>query len=205
MLARLTRGASKLERRETINKFNLEVQMNSGKKIVLSTCVALALVASSAWGETIGAAVDDAALTAKVKTSLIENPATKARQINVETNNGVVQLNGFVDSAVAKAEAEKAAKAIAGVQRVDNNLQVGTGERTAGMAMNDTAITAKVKAALIADSRTKAHQIEVSTNKGIVSLGGFVTSSAEKQAAEAVTENVTGVVKVQNGIKVGRN
>jgi len=179
--------------------------MNNGKKIVLSTCVALALVASSAWGETIGAAVDDATLTAKVKTSLIDNPATKARQINVETNNGVVQLNGFVDSALARAEAEKAAKSIAGVRSVDNNLQVMAGERTAGMAMDDTAITAKVKAALIADSRTKAHQIEVSTNKGVVSLGGFVSSGAEKLAAAAVTENVTGVVKVENGIKVGRN
>lgn len=179
--------------------------MNNGKKLVLSTCVALALVASSAWADSMGASIDDAALTAKVKTSLVENPATKARQIDVETSNGVVQLNGFVDSAAARAEAEKAALSIAGVKSVDNNLQVRAGERTATIAMDDTAITAKVKSALIADSRTKAHQIEVKTYKGVVSLGGFVSSSAEKQAAESVTENVSGVVKVENGIKVGKN
>lgn len=178
--------------------------MNNSKKAVLGVCVALAMAASSAWAEPVGTMVDDATLTAKVKTTLIENPATKARQINVDTKDGVVQLNGVVDSLVAKNEAERAALSIAGVKSVDNNLQVKTGERTAGAVVDDSAITAKVKAALIADSRTKAHQIEVKTYKGVVSLGGFVATDAEKQAAESVTGNVVGVVKVENGIKVGR-
>ena len=180
--------------------------MNNIKKAMLGSCVALVLAASSSWAaeSAMGAAIDDATLTAKVKSTLIENPATKARQINVETKHGVVQLNGFVDSAESRQAAEVAANSIPGVVSVDNNLEVKAGVRTAGNAIDDTAITGKVKTALIADKRTKAHQIEVKTYKGVVTLGGFVASDAEKQAAGAITEGVSGVVKVENGIKVGK-
>jgi hyperosmotically inducible protein len=47
--------------------------------------------------ESPGEVVDDSVLTAKVKSALIADPVTKARQINVETYRGVVQLGGFVD------------------------------------------------------------------------------------------------------------
>ena len=43
-----------------------------------------------------------ASLTAKVKAGLIDDPVTKAGQINVETYRGVVQLGGFVDNAAAE-------------------------------------------------------------------------------------------------------
>jgi len=179
--------------------------MKNIKNAMLGSCIALVLVTGSSWAESMGTAVDDATLTAKVKSTLIENPATKARQINVETKAGVVQLNGFVDTLAAKQAAETAAASVPGVVSVDNNLEVKAGERTAGAAIDDSAITGKVKTALIADSRTKAHQIEVKTYKGVVTLGGFVASANEKQAAESIAQSVNGVVKVENGIKVGRN
>lgn len=181
--------------------------MNDIKKTLLGSAMALVLATGSVWaadsmGTSMGTKMDDAALTAKVKTALIDNPATKARQIDVETRDGVVQLNGFVDNASIKTVAEQTAMNISGVTSVNNNLQIRTGERTAGAAVDDATITGRVKAALIADNRTKARQIEVKTYKGIVTLGGFVTSSAEKQAAESVTGSVAGVVKVENGLQV---
>ena len=181
--------------------------MNMRKNALLSACIALSLAATSAWAsETYaGSVVDDSAVTAKVKAALIENPNTKARQIHVETNNGMVQLNGFVDSANEKMAAESAAKAIAGVQSVDNNLQIRSGERSIDAALDDGAITAKVKTALLSDSRTKGYEVKVTTNKGVVSLGGFVATAAEKDAAEALAENVAGVAKVENGILVGKH
>jgi len=167
--------------------------------------MAMVLVCGASWSVMAENAIDDASITAKVKTALVENPATKARQIDVDTKNGVVQLNGFVDTAEAKSEAESAARNINGVKSVDNNLQVRSGTpRTMGNAVGDSEITAKVKSALIGDARTKAYQIEVKTYKGVVSLGGFVSSSTEKSAAEDVAKNVNGVVKVENGIQVGR-
>jgi len=177
--------------------------MTYAKKIV-AACMAMSLFLGATWSVMADNAMDDTAITTKVKTALIENPATKARQIDVDTRNGVVQLNGFVDTAEAKSEAENVARTITGVKSVDNNLQVRNGARTMGNAVGDAEITAKVKSALIGDSRTKAYQIEVKTYKGVVSLGGFVASASEKTAAEDVAKNVEGVVKVDNGIKVGR-
>lgn len=178
--------------------------MKKSNLLVLSMGMVMGMTATALWAadSTAGNVVDDSIVTAKVKTALIENPATKARQINVETKHGVVQLNGFVESAAEKQAAETAAKQVNGVMQVSNNLQLRSGERTAGAAIDDTTITAKVKAALVGDSRTKAHQVEVKTYNGVVSLGGFVSSEAERQAAAQVAQNVAGVVKVENGVMV---
>ena len=163
------------------------------------------ILASSVALSSPGSVIDDATITTKVAAALVGNPATKAYQIDVDTKNGVVQLNGFVDSSSAKSEAEKSTRTVEGVKFVDNNLEIRDGSHSVGSVIDDSAITAKVKTALIVDSRTKAYQIEVTTFKGIVSLGGFVSTEAEKQAAGEVAMHVEGVVKVDNGIKVGRN
>src|SRR5690348_16720713 len=84
-----------------------------------------------AGNRTAGEHIDDGVLTARVKTALIGDDRTKARQIDVETFKGVVQLNGFVDSAAAKTAATSVARSVPGVGSVKNNLQVGVG-RTAG-------------------------------------------------------------------------
>ena len=72
----------------------------------------------------VSAVVDDAAVTAKVKSALIEDSTTKASEINVDTHEGTVQLNGFVESQQAKARAAELAQAIDGVRAVENNLDV---------------------------------------------------------------------------------
>jgi hyperosmotically inducible periplasmic protein len=71
-----------------------------------------------------GAVVDDATITGKVKTKLIEDETTKAHQIDVDTRSGVVQLGGFVDSAAAKDRAGELARSVSGVKDVQNELQV---------------------------------------------------------------------------------
>jgi hyperosmotically inducible protein len=74
--------------------------------------------------ETVIEKIDDGALTAKVKTALIANPDTKAYQINVETQAGVVRLLGAVDNAEAKAAAASVAKSVNGVKEVKNELTI---------------------------------------------------------------------------------
>ena len=59
-----------------------------------------------------GEVIDDSVLTAKVKAALIEDPVTKAGQINVETYRGVVQLGGFVDNAAAKSQARYSSRSM---------------------------------------------------------------------------------------------
>ena len=74
--------------------------------------------------QTAGEVVDDGVVTAKVKARLVDDPVTKAYQINVETFKGTVQLSGFVDSAEARSRATQLASAVGGVKDVKNSLEV---------------------------------------------------------------------------------
>lgn len=71
-----------------------------------------------------GQVLDDAAITAKVKTEIIREPTLKALQINVDTYKGVVQLSGFVDSEESVRKAGEVAASVPGVKSVKNNLVV---------------------------------------------------------------------------------
>jgi len=78
----------------------------------------------AAGQQTAGELVDDSVVTAKVKAKLVDDPVTKAYQINVETFKGIVQLSGFVDSAEARSRATQLARDVGGVKDVKNSLQV---------------------------------------------------------------------------------
>lgn len=68
-------------------------------------------------------------------------------------------------------------------------------------AISDTAITAKVKAALAQDKKISASDISVETSKGEVILSGFVDSPAQMDQIMKVAKNVEGVSKVTNKMK----
>jgi len=74
--------------------------------------------------ETIGDTLDDAWIHTKIVAKLIANSSTPERNINVDVVNNVVTLRGTVDTAEAKAEAEKVAKETDGVKSVTNQLKV---------------------------------------------------------------------------------
>ncbi|BBA33247.1 uncharacterized protein sS8_1287 [Methylocaldum marinum] len=75
--------------------------------------------------------------------------------------------------------------------------------QTAEGYMSDTAITAKVKSALLADQSTSGLAIQVETEKGVVQLSGFVDSAMEKEKAADIARGVEGVKDVKNDIRVG--
>lgn len=66
---------------------------------------------------------------------------------------------------------------------------------------SDTAITAKVKAALAQDKKVSASDISVETNKGEVVLSGFVDSPAQMDQAMKIAKNIEGVSRVTNKMK----
>jgi hyperosmotically inducible protein len=170
--------------------------------IVMVTLAALAACAASRTQQSTGEHIDDSIITAKVKTALIDDPATKARQIEVDTFRGTVQLNGFVDSADEKAAASRVAHSVNGVQNVRNNLSVGHTDRSAGEVVDASVVTTKVKAALVAEPATKARDITVVTRDGIVQLSGFVDSATEKSTAAEVAQGVNGVKEVRNDLQI---
>lgn len=73
-----------------------------------------------------------------------------------------------------------------------------------GEYIDDAAITAKVKAALVKDSRVSAAQVQVETFRGNVQLSGFVDSEAERTHAGTVASTVAGVREVSNRLEVKR-
>jgi hyperosmotically inducible periplasmic protein len=78
----------------------------------------------SMTGKTAGQNVDDATITAAVKSKLVADKASNLTRVNVDTNNSTVYLNGTVESAEQKARAEQLAWQAKGVKSVVNNLQV---------------------------------------------------------------------------------
>lgn len=75
---------------------------------------------------------------------------------------------------------------------------------SAGEYVDDTMITGKVKAALVADPDLKATEINVETFKGTVQLSGFVAAPEHIPKAVQLTRNIEGVKDVKNAMAVKR-
>jgi osmotically-inducible protein OsmY len=75
-------------------------------------------------GRTAGQNIDDSNTTAAVKARLAQDKVSSLTRIDVDTNDGVVSLNGTVESAEQRARAEQIVRGVGGVKRVINNLQV---------------------------------------------------------------------------------
>jgi hyperosmotically inducible protein len=69
---------------------------------------------------------------------------------------------------------------------------------TVGTTIDDSAITTKVKSALLGDADVKGLDIKVETNKGEVQLSGFVDTQAQIDRAVSVAKGVEGVKNVDN-------
>lgn len=103
---------------------------SSIKNTALTALVSAALLLGAACsrddGKTAGQSIDDAAVTAKVKTALAQDPAVKAIEVKVDTFKGTVQLSGWVNTAEEKARAEQVAKTVPGVTTVENKIALKT-------------------------------------------------------------------------------
>ena len=74
--------------------------------------------------ETMGAYVDDTAITTAVKAKFAADPTVAATSISVETLNGTVQLRGFAKNAAEKSQAENLARGVKNVRGVRNDIIV---------------------------------------------------------------------------------
>jgi hyperosmotically inducible periplasmic protein len=77
-----------------------------------------------ACGESIDETIDDATITARVKTALLNDPQIGGMKIDVDTTQGVVTMSGTVKSEAEAARAIQLAKQPLGVKDVKSMLQV---------------------------------------------------------------------------------
>jgi hyperosmotically inducible protein len=95
-------------------------------RTIAAVLVLVAVMAGcrSLTGQSAGTDVDDATITASVKSKLVADKAANLTRVDVDTNHRTVYLNGTVDSAEQKTRAEQLAWQAQGVKSVVNNLHV---------------------------------------------------------------------------------
>jgi len=154
-----------------------------------------------------GEVVDDATITATVKSKLLWSKDTEGLEMNVDTEMGKVTLRGAAQSDASKALAEAMAENTHGVVSVDNRLVVNSTKQATQIADADTPndasqeisdgwITTKVTSTFMYSANVESHNIAVSTDHGIVTLSGKVDNNAERDLAIALAENIRGVKSV---------
>ena len=97
---------------------------NGYKLLVLVTALTTSACAGTSTTKSTGEYIDDAAISAKVKTELLANDNVKGSNIEVETNKGVVQLSGRARNHTEATTAVNIAESVKGVKSVKNDIVV---------------------------------------------------------------------------------
>lgn len=141
----------------------------------------------------------DADIKRDVETELRWNPAVDATDVAVAVKDGVVTLTGFVKSYSQKWEAEEAAKSIAGVAAVANDIEVRLPNAD---KRPDPEIARDAVAAIRAQLPSIADHIRVIVQNGWVTLEGDVEWQYQRNLAEMAVTRLKGVMGVYNQIQV---
>jgi hyperosmotically inducible periplasmic protein len=91
---------------------------------ILLVATLLAPLLLSACGKSVGDTIDDATITTRVKTSLLNDPVVGGLRIDVDTFKGVVTLSGSAKTKDEEAKAIALARQIDGVKDVKSTLQI---------------------------------------------------------------------------------
>lgn len=166
--------------------------------------------------------VDDALLTARVKTQMTADGRISPSRVDVDTLNGNVTLSGETPTPEEKTAAEEVARKVEGVRGVSNQIIVnpaaaGTGipsgdeiKQRAEKTVNNVGQGVKKEAAnafLLGSVKARLTAagygaVGVSADRGVVTLKGETSSDKDRIAAEAIVEKIKGVQKVNNQLTV---
>ncbi|SUI52998.1 BON domain-containing protein [Shewanella putrefaciens] len=154
-----------------------------------------------------GDKIDDANISAAIRSKLQWNKDVDDVGTEVMTKSGRVSLNGTVNNQNAKDITHRLALNTRGVKSVTNNLKIQSAtvskdekaklkNETESHNISDSWITAKVKSSFMYSSNINGSDIDVSTNNGIVTLTGKVASGSEQSLAVETAQNIRGVKSV---------
>ena len=141
----------------------------------------------------------DSEIERDVKDELTWNPDLDATDIAVSVKKGVVTLTGFVRSYLDKFEAEAAAKRVAGVVAVANDIEVrmpSVDERP------DPEIARDAVAAIKSQLPISSEKIKIVVKNGWITLEGEVEWQYQRSTAEQAVRRIKGVKGVSNTIKL---
>jgi osmotically-inducible protein OsmY len=137
----------------------------------------------------------DEAIQTDVLEELKWDAHVRPNEIGVAVKDGIVTLNGWVDSFLKKMAAQEAAHRVPGVKAVANDIEVrlpGFAERT------DTDLAAAVLGALRWDAAIPAGKVDVTVSQGWVRLEGEVDHGFQKRDALRAICRLSGVKGITN-------
>jgi hyperosmotically inducible protein len=159
--------------------------------------------APTAHSDSVGAAITDTGITAKVKSAFAGDDRLKGSHIRVKTTNGVVTLSGSAPSSDSRSAADDIAKNVDGVRSVDDQVTTPSSSGDAHRAVastervgSDSWITTKVKSEILADSLSKGFKVSVKTTDGVVRLRGVLPNDDAVAHVKDLAEKVKGVKSV---------
>lgn len=192
--------------------------MEINRKIVAATTLMFALSPLSAIaanevdnlknnvqqaGNQIANAAQDTTITAKVKALLAAESDIRSLNISVTTENGVVYLDGRVDTRLQANRVAELAQSVQGVRDVNDSKLTVTSSNN---FFEDAFITAKVKGKILQlyndDKISKGYNLHVETTNGVVHVFGKVTSSDDISVIENSIKAINGVKDVNTNIDV---
>lgn len=144
--------------------------------------------------------IDDASITAAVKSKLMWSRYIDSSTTKIITKKGMVTLTGSAENKDAVELAGNLAMTTRGVMSVDNKLKVAANpdqKSKSSTVMADSWITTKVKSTFMYSTNVDSSTIEVNTSKGVVTLTGLVDSGAEKALAVQLARNIRGVHSIE--------
>lgn len=141
---------------------------------------------------------NDAQLRQDVENELRWEPSVHAEQIGVSAKNGVIELDGHVDSYYERCSAEEAALRVSGVQAIANELKVDWPD---SLARTDEDI-AKAAADHLEWNYSVPDTVKVKVTDGWVTLSGAVDWQYQKEEAQDTVSPLIGVTGVTNNITI---
>ncbi|MBV6290294.1 BON domain-containing protein [Pseudomonas aegrilactucae] len=145
-----------------------------------------------------------------LQTALALNRLLNPFKIQVTVRDSSARLEGQVENDVERELAEQVALATAGIEQVDNRLQVNPElveeslqRRAYAQRVEDATLRSIIRARLLWSSQTHALPIDVDSRAGVVTLRGRVTSAEAKQMAGSIAGSSDGVYLVNNLISLG--
>jgi hyperosmotically inducible periplasmic protein len=144
---------------------------------------------------------------ARINSMISSNEVLDGYSIEAEVKDDRATLEGVVALDTEKDLANAIAGSVTGIKKVDNNIKVKKGEVrgesvSIAQSVKDATTTAKVKSKLLWNRSLSGTDISVETNDHVLTLGGTVDTTAEKDLAERVALKTSGVHKVNNTITV---
>jgi hyperosmotically inducible periplasmic protein len=155
--------------------------------------------------------VSDARLEAEVRLALLEKLGSDGIDVKVDAIGGRVRLSGAVDKRSTQELAEEVARAVPGVQGVDNGIAAREGSAgtpvaramsTAESEVGDAILEMRVGSKLLGEIGRYAMDLEVEATGGVVSLRGTLPDEERKSLALRVARETSGVQRVVDLLKV---